>query len=57
MVSSAMAVLPVCLSPIISSRCPLPMGNMESMERIPVSMGLFTGWRSIIAGAADSMGL
>ena len=39
----AMAVLPVWRSPIISSRWPRPMGNMESMVRIPVSMGVFTG--------------
>jgi hypothetical protein len=30
-VSSAMAVLPVCRSPMISSRCPRPIGIMASM--------------------------
>ena len=52
----AMAVLPVWRSPIISSRWPRPMGNMESMVRIPVSMGVFTGWRSRMPGAGASMG-
>lgn len=43
MASRAMAVLPVPLSPMMSSRCPLPMGNMLSMARMPVSKGLLTG--------------
>ena len=32
----AMEVLPVWRSPMISSRWPRPMGNMESMARMPV---------------------
>ena len=56
MVSRAMAVLPVWRSPMISSRWPRPMGNMESMASRPVSMGVFTGWRSRMPGAGVSMG-
>ena len=36
MVSRAMAVFPVWRSPIMSSRCPLPIGIMESMAFRPV---------------------
>ncbi len=36
MVSTAMAVLPVPRSPMISSRCPRPMGIIESMALMPV---------------------
>ena len=32
------------------------MGNMVSMASRPVSMGVFTGCRSMMAGAAASMG-
>ena len=55
-VSVAMDVLPVCLSPMISSRCPRPIGNMESIERIPVSRGTVTDLRSMIPGAGFSIG-
>ena len=44
------------LSPIISSLCPLPIGNIESMVSIPVSRGVSTGCLSIISGALASMG-
>ena len=47
-VAIAREVLPVCLSPMISSRCPRPIGNMESRERIPVSSGTVTDLRSMI---------
>jgi hypothetical protein len=40
MVSTAMAVLPVWRSPMISSRCPRPMGIIESMALMPVCIGL-----------------
>ena len=50
MVSMARAVLPVCRSPMISSRWPRPMGIMESMALMPVCTGCFTGWRSITPG-------
>jgi len=42
-VSIAIAVFPVCLSPIINSLCPLPMGIIESIGLIPVCKGSFTG--------------
>ena len=56
MVSMAMAVLPVCLSPIINSLCPRPIGNIESMARIPVSIGSLTDFLSTIPGASCSIG-
>ena len=49
-----MVVLPVWRSPIISSRCPRPIGIMESIALMPVCKGSFTGWRSQIPGAGDS---
>jgi len=42
MVSSAIAVLPVWRSPMISSRCPRPIGIMPSMALIPVWTGCLT---------------
>jgi hypothetical protein len=54
-VSTAMAVLPVPRSPMISSRCPRPMGIMESMALMPVCSGSFTGCRSTIPGATTSI--
>ena len=56
MVSSAIAVLPVWRSPMISSRWPRPMGIMESMAFSPVAIGSFTGWRSMTPGARRSSG-
>jgi hypothetical protein len=55
MVSMAMALLPVLRSPMISSRCPRPMGIMASIALMPVSMGSFTGWRSAMPGATMSI--
>ena len=49
-----MAVLPVWRSPMISSRCPRPIGIIESMALMPVCSGSFTGWRSITLGAFHS---
>ena len=52
-VSIAIAVLPVCLSPMISSRWPRPIGIMESIASRPVCSGCLTGCRTIILGAGD----
>ena len=57
MVSSAMAVLPVWRSPMISSRWPRPIGIMASMALMPVCIGSFTGWRSTTPGARRSIGV
>src|SRR5579885_776806 len=54
MVSSAIAVFPVWRSPMISSRCPRPIGIIESMAFRPVAMGSRTGWRSMTPGAIRS---
>ena len=56
MASMAIAVLPVWRSPMMSSRWPRPIGTMESMARIPVCIGSFTGWREITPGALNSTG-
>ena len=55
MVSIAMAVLPVCLSPIISSRCPLPIGTMASIALIPVCNGVSTDFLEITPEATRSI--
>ena len=49
-----MAVFPVCLSPIISSLCPLPTGMSESIAFNPVCMGSLTDSLGIIPGALVS---
>jgi hypothetical protein len=51
-----MAVLPVLRSPMISSRCPRPIGIMLSIALMPVCSGSFTGWRSAMPGAMISSG-
>ena len=56
MVSVAMVVLPVWRSPMMSSRCPLPMGIMESMALMPVWRGTVTDFLLIMPGAWCSMG-
>ena len=56
MVSRATAVLPVWRSPMISSRCPRPIGTMPSMALRPVCIGSRTGCRSTTPGAMRSMG-
>ena len=53
-VSIATAVLPMPRSPMISSRCPRPIGIIESIALMPVCSGSFTGWRTMIPGACDS---
>src|SRR5581483_2011666 len=50
-VSTAIAVLPVCRSPMISSRCPRPMGVIASIAVIPVWSGSLTGCRATTDGA------
>ncbi len=59
MVSSAMAVLPVWRSPMISSRWPRPIGIMPSMALMPVCMRLLHGLAVDDAGrdALDRVGL
>ena len=56
MVSTAMAVLPVPRSPMMSSRWPRPSGIMASMTSSPVASGRVTSARSTIAGAGCSTG-
>ena len=56
-VSKQIAVLPVFLSPIISSLCPLPMGTIESMAFIPVCRDDETSFLLITPGASYSRGL
>ncbi len=55
-VSKAIAVLPVCRSPRINSRCPRPTGIKASTTLMPVCRGTVTGARSMIAGAGRSTG-
>lgn len=47
----ATAVLPVYLSPIISSLCPLPIGTKQSTDLRPVYIGSWTDFLGIIPGA------
>ena len=53
-VSTAMAVLPVPRSPMISSRWPRPIGIIASIDLMPVWSGSFTGWRTMMPGASLS---
>src|ERR1700684_16394 len=50
-VSIAIAVLPVCRSPMISCRWPRPIAVIASMALIPVCIGSFTGCRCTTDGA------
>src|SRR3954466_14380784 len=43
-VSIPIVVLPVCRSPMISSRWPRPTFVIASIALMPVSSGSFTGW-------------
>src|SRR5262245_54249285 len=52
--SIATAVLPVWRSPMMSSRCPRPIGVIASIAVIPVCNGSFTGWRSTTLAACTS---
>ncbi len=55
-VSTAIAVLPVWRSPMISSRWPRPIGIMPSTALMPVCIGSVTGWRWTTPGALNSAG-
>ena len=55
-VSTAIAVLPVPRSPMISSRWPRPIGIIESIALMPVCSGSFTGCRTMMPGATISTG-
>jgi len=50
----AIAVLPVYLSPMINSLCPLPIGTKQSTAFNPVYMGSETDYLGIIPGAFNS---
>lgn len=54
MVSIATAVFPVCLSPIINSLYPLPIGTKQSTDLRPVYIGSCTDFLGIIPGALIS---
>ena len=54
--SMAIALLPVCRSPMISCRWPRPMAVIASMALMPVCSGSFTGWRCTTEGACVSSG-
>lgn len=53
-VSMATAVFPVCLSPMMSSLCPLPTGTRQSTALSPVYIGSWTDFLGIIPGALIS---
>src|SRR3954447_25934015 len=55
-VSTAIVVLPVWRSPMISSRWPRPIGIIESTAFRPVCSGSLTGWRWTTPGALSSAG-
>ena len=52
--SKTIAVFPVCLSPIINSLWPLPIGIIESIALIPVCKGEFTDSLAKTFGASFS---
>ena len=54
MVSSAIAVLPVWRSPMISSRWPRPIGISASIALRPVAIGSCTDLRGMMPGALTS---
>ena len=56
MVSTPMAVFPVCRSPMTNSRWPRPMGTVESITFKPVIRASVTGCRSMTPGALRSIG-
>ena len=56
MASIATAVLPVCLSPIINSLCPRPIGIIASTAAIPVCNGSVTGCLATTPRALRSIG-
>src|SRR4249920_452214 len=54
-VSIATAVLPVCRSPMMSSRWPRPIGTIESIAFNPVCTGCDTDLRHTTPGATFSI--
>ena len=54
-VSMAIAVLPVYLSPIINSLYPLPIGTKQSTALRPVYIGSWTDFLGMIPGAFNSI--
>ena len=50
-VSIAIAVFPVCLSPMINYLCPLPIGTNPSTAFNPVCIGSLTDFLGMIPGA------
>jgi hypothetical protein len=54
MVSTATAVFPVYLSPMINSLYPLPIGTKQSTAFNPVYIGSLTDYLGIIPGALIS---
>ncbi len=54
--SSAIAVLPVWRSPMMSSRWPRPIGIIASIALMPVCIDSLTGMRSTTPGARRSTG-
>ena len=54
--SKAIAVLPVCRSPIINSLWPLPIGTILSTALSPICTGSSTGFLVITPGATFSTG-
>jgi hypothetical protein len=50
----AIAVLPVYLSPMISSLYPLPIGTKASTDFNPVNIGSCTDFLGMIPGAFNS---
>ena len=56
-VSTAIVVLPVARSPMISSRWPRPSANSVSIARMPVCTGSVTASRAMISGAGRSTGI
>src|SRR4026209_1861612 len=56
MVSSAIAVLPVWRSPMISSRWPRPIGVSASIALRPVAIGSPTGMRAAVRAAGPGAG-
>jgi len=55
MVSMAIAVFPVYLSPMINSLYPLPIGTKQSTDFNPVCIGSLTDYLGIIPGAFNSI--
>ena len=55
MILKTKEVLPVLLSPIINSRCPLPIGIKQSIIKVPVINGVLTADLAIILGLLNSI--